>query len=232
VKFKGVEMGKVSGVSLTEDKKKVAVTVDLPKSAESLARKQSKFWLVKPKVSATGVSGVETLLSGMYIAVLPGGGSPAHLFSALDDGPILDQKADDLVVVLKADRLGSLSPGCPIYYRQVQVGLISETRLSKQSDSVLIFARIQRNYAPLVHNGTVFWNVSGVGVDLGLFGSKIKTESLSSLLTGGVAFATPEGDAMGAPAKRGDVFPLHSDPDDDWLKWAPKINIKPANVTS
>jgi paraquat-inducible protein B len=231
VKFKGVEMGMVSEVSLTEDKKQVAVTVALQKSAESLARKHSKFWLVQPKVSASGISGVETILSGMYIAVLPGNGEPTQRFNALKDGPLLDKQADDLVLVLKSDRLGSLSPGCPIYYRQVQVGLISEARLSKQANSVLIFARIKHNYAPLVHNGTVFWNVSGVGVDLGLFGSKIRTESLTSLLTGGVTFATPEGEAMGARAKRGDVFVLHSDPEDDWLKWAPKININPEDVT-
>ena len=104
---------------------------------------------------------------------------------------------------------------------------MTEFELGPTSDRVLIHILIEPRYAPLVRTGTRFWNASGIGVDAGLFkGVKVRTESLEALLEGGIAFATPNNPEMGGPAKAGQTFALHDEPNDQWLQWVPKIALE------
>lgn len=114
-----------------------------------------------------------------------------------------------------------------VSYREVPVGKVVRFELGKTADRVLIHVLIEPRYASLVRSGTRFWNASGVGIDAGLFkGVKVRTESLEALIEGGIAFATPDNDQMGAPAIPGQTFALHDELNEEWLKWAPKITLE------
>ena len=134
-----------------------------------------------------------------------------------------------LHVVLSATQLGSVAVGNPVYYREVQVGEVVATGLEGDAGAAEVHALIWERYAPLVQEGTVFWNASGLRVHAGLFsGATVDLESLASLLAGGVAFATPEQE--GTPAKDGSQFVLHDQPKDDWLAWHPVVRLAPARA--
>ena len=133
-----------------------------------------------------------------------------------------------LKVVLVTGRAGSLRPGSPVYYRRDEVGTIQDIRLSTNAATVEIHLFIKQLYARLVRNGSKFWNVSGLDVNVGLFrGLEVNVESLRSMVLGGTAFATPN-DPKDTPVKNGTVFPLYDKPEKEWLDWAPPIKIPPA----
>ena len=129
-----------------------------------------------------------------------------------------------LKLVLLTDRTGLLRPNAPVYYRGIEVGAIQSTHLNADATAAEIHVVIQRRYASLVRTGSRFWNSSGADIHFGLFkGLDINVESLRSLLSGGIAFATP--DAKAKPVKDGTTFRLNDEPHKDWLKWAPAIPL-------
>ncbi|MCY1548976.1 hypothetical protein D9M68_851220 [compost metagenome] len=131
-----------------------------------------------------------------------------------------------LRLVLSAARRSSLKPGVPVTYREVQVGKVTRYELGPTADRVLIHLLVEPRYAGLVRTGSRFWNTSGIGVEAGLFkGVKVRTESLETLVEGGVAFATPEQQPLGTQAKPGQTFALFDEPQEEWLLWAPKIAL-------
>ena len=131
--------------------------------------------------------------------------------------------------MLVAPRLGSIREGLTLYYREVAVGSVTGYRLGETADHVKIFVNIEPQYATLVRDGTVFWNASGISVDVGLFqGAKIRTESLESILAGGIAFATPDNGNDLPSARQGESFRLHSEAKPEWLAWAPRIALEAA----
>ena len=135
-----------------------------------------------------------------------------------------------LRVVLSAAQLGSVAVGNPVYYREVQVGEVMATGLESDAGAAEVHALIWERYAPLVQEGTMFWNASGLRFHAGLFsGATVDLELLASLLAGGVAFATP--DQQGTPAKDGSQFMLHDQPKDEWLAWQPAVRLAPAGHT-
>lgn len=188
--YKGIALGKVLRVDLNQETQEVHVAVEVKRSAKDFLREQTQFWLVKPDVSLAGVTGLETLVSGNYIAMNPGAGTTQHAFIALNAPPPLADLQPGLHLQLRASRLGSLSEGSPVYFRQIQVGAVSHYELSPQDQSVLIKIYIEPEYAHLVNAQTHFWNASGVQVSAGLSGVKVDVESLLSLAVGGIAFDT------------------------------------------
>ncbi len=226
VKFKGVTAGFVERMRVLPDLTGVSVQVVMDPRAEPALLSGTRFWLVAPKVDITGVSGLETLTGGAYIAIQPGKGAPQRSFTAESAPPAAAKAPKQLKILLTADRRGSLKSGSPVYYRQVKVGEVAGAELAKSADYVYITCLIEEKFAPLVRKNTRFWNVSGIGVDFGLFrGGQIKTESLESVLAGGVSFATPDNDKMGETVKNGAVFPLFDKPEEEWLAWRPKIPL-------
>ena len=114
----------------------------------------------------------------------------------------------------------------PVTYREVTVGKVTGYELGQTADRVLIHILIEPKYAPLVRSGSRFWNTSGFGLDFGLFkGATVRTESLETLVAGGIAFATPDGERMGNAARPQQTFPLFDKFEDEWLTWAPKISL-------
>lgn len=129
-------------------------------------------------------------------------------------------------LTLSAARRGSLKEGVPVTYREVTVGKVTGYELGQTADRVLIHILIEPKYAPLVRSGSRFWNTSGFGLDFGLFkGATVRTESLETLVAGGIAFATPDGERMGNPARPQQTFALFDKFEDEWLTWAPKIPL-------
>ena len=192
IRYKDVRIGQVTAVELSEDYSKVIVKAKIAKHAAGLMVDDAKFWVVEPRISLSGVSGLSTLLSGNYIGFQAGKSAEDRRdFVGLDEAPtITDQPGRRFV--LKANRLGSLGIGAPVYFRQLNVGQVAAYRLAPDGKSVEITAFVDAPYDKYVTLATRFWNTSGVDVSMGANGVEVRTESLVSLLVGGVAFDTPD----------------------------------------
>ncbi len=224
LRYRGVRVGDVLSVQLTRDAQHVEVQARLDKSAENLARDGSVFWIVRPEVGAGGLHGLETIVSGPYIQVEPGGGKEQKKFIGAEKPPILETSGGGLEIILTTPSLGSLTVGAPVYYRGLEVGSVKDFALGQDSTAVNIHILIETNFAPLVRTDSQFWNAGGVGIHFGLFsGISMSAESLKSLVIGGIAFATPT--IPGILATNGDVFPLNEKVDGKWLNWSPAIAI-------
>ncbi|RIX42591.1 MAG: MCE family protein [Rhodocyclales bacterium GT-UBC] len=205
VKYKDVTVGMVSRVGLSEDGSHVRVTVAMEKSAERLVRADSRFWVVRPRIGLAGVSGIDTLFSGAYIGVDAGHAEQTGKeFEGLETPPTVINGAPGRSFVLHADDLGSLDIGSPIYYRRIQVGRIASYQLEPDGHGVSLQIFIDAPYDRFVTARTRFWNASGIDVALGANGLKLNTQSLSTLIAGGIAFATPAyaGDDKAAAAEQ------------------------------
>jgi paraquat-inducible protein B len=227
LKYRGVRIGEVQSVRLAKDAAHVEVEARLTASAKNLARDKSVFWIVRPEVGAGGLSGLETIVSGPYIQVQPGGGVEQKKFIGAEEPPILNQSKSGLEIILKTPQIKTLSIGSPVYYRGIEVGAVEYFVLSTNSMEVEIHALIEPAFTPLVRQDSQFWNAGGISVRLKFFGINVSAENLKSLVIGGIAFATPT--SPGAVATNRSVFPLNEKADDAWLKWSPSIEITNAS---
>jgi paraquat-inducible protein B len=228
IRFKGLDVGKIEDVDLSDDLQSVLLTARITEVPERIARVGSQFWVVKPELGLIKTSNLETLVTGQYIEVQPAAKNlgPQKNFVALANPPEDSKQEAGLSLVLSAARRGSLKTGVPVTYREITVGKVTGYELGQTADRVLVHILIEPKYAPLVRSGTRFWNSSGFGFDYGLFkGATMRTESLETLIQGGIAFATPDGERMGSPARAEQTFPLFDKFEDEWLTWAPKISI-------
>lgn len=223
VKFRGVEIGKVDAVELTKDDQLARVTVTLERSAQTVARQGSLFWVVKPQIGLNRVTGLQTIMGGEFITVLPGSGKKQTEFLGVPEPPASQKEEPGLRVVLLGESLGSIKQHSPVLYRGVQVGEVHDSSLGPEAQTVWIYLDIYRKYAPLVRMNSRFWNAGGVNVSLGLSGLDISAQSVSTLITGGISFATP--DAKEAMAYDGAAFRLYDKPQSAWLRWFPQIRL-------
>ncbi len=227
VKYRGVQIGEVTGVSLSEDQKRALVRVRLQRSAAAIAREGTTFWIVRPQVGFGSVTGLGTVLTGPEIQALPGKGEERRKeFVGLDNAPVA-QEAEGLSVILRAERPRSIRPNTPVQYRGVDVGVVQKLELGPNSTSADIHVLIYKRYAGLVRQGSAFWDTSGISVKGGLLkGIEVDVESLRSIATGGIEFATPSEKAP--RVKPGTVFFLHEQPKSEWLSWTPRIPVSAA----
>jgi len=213
VVFKGMSVGKVTSLTLDKSDKQrgVIATLEMNKDIEHQLRTGTRFWLVKPSVSLAGITGLETLVSGNYIAFSPGTGEPAYDFQALAQAPPLSDEQPGLHLTLKAERLGSLNRDSPVFFKQIQVGRVKDYELAADQTSVEVKVFIEPAYAHLVRKHTRFWNASGISVDANFSGVKFRSESLASIVAGGIAFATPEHRKDSPPTDPNKPFRLYED---------------------
>src|SRR5271155_200913 len=209
VKYRDVMVGHVSAVALSADHQTVVVSADLSKDAASLLKADTQFWIVRPRIGVGSVSGLDTLLSGVYIGMKTGTASLGERhFVGLENPPALAHGPHGRELQLHAARAGSLAIGAPLYFRQFQVGrVIDENLLPDGSTLVTVF--VDAPYDGFVKPLTRFWNASGINVSLGADGLNVQTESLAAVLIGGVAF--DDGPAAAVPAAGGipGDFPLY-----------------------
>lgn len=222
--YRGVQIGEVVGVELTEDRKQALVHARLHKSAEPIASEGAIFWIVRPQLSLGEVTGLSTVLSGPEIHVLPGKGEVSQAeFAGLDAAPV-GLGNSGLRLVLRAERPKGIRVSTPVNYRGVEVGFVERITLAPNSASADIHILVHSRYATLVRAGSTFWNTSGVQASGGILkGLEVEVESLRALYTGSIEFATPSEKAP--RVKPGTVFFLHDKPKDEWLNWSPKIAI-------
>ncbi|WP_334174394.1 MlaD family protein [Pseudoxanthobacter sp.] len=213
VKYKNVQLGTVQTVALGEDMRHVVVTARMDRNADHVLTSHARFWVVKPRASITQISGLDTLLSGAYIAVDPGapGGEERHKFQGLPQPPIVQSDVPGTAFVVTASRLGSLSPGSPVFFRDFTVGQVLGYDPSDMGDHVSIHVFVRAPYDRYVRDATNFWNASGFAVQLGAEGVSFELESLEAVLAGGIAFDTPEALRETAQAKAGTEFKLYQD---------------------
>jgi paraquat-inducible protein B len=210
LKYKDVNIGQVSTVKLSEDFTKVVVTAKIDKSAEGLIVEDAKFWIEQPRVSLSGISGIGTLLSGNFIALEVGKSDEKRRdFIGLDVPPAITLDQPGRQYVLQADELGSVGIGSPLYYRRLNVGQVIGYDLAEDGRSVTIKVFVNAPYDKYVTTATRFWQASGIDVTLGANGLSVETQSLLSVLIGGIAFETPPTSLDIKPAAEKAVFPLY-----------------------
>jgi paraquat-inducible protein B len=188
VKYRDVTVGRVSAVVLSADHKTVVVSADLSKDAAGLLKADTQFWIVRPRIGVGSVSGLDTLLSGVYIGMKTGAASDRERqFVGLENPPALSHGPRGREIQLHAARAGSLAIGAPVYFRQFQVGRVIDENLQLDgSTRVTVF--VEAPYDGFVTPETRFWNASGIDVKLGADGLSVQTESLAAVLAGGLAF--------------------------------------------
>jgi paraquat-inducible protein B len=212
IKCKDVEIGLVEEISLSQDLTQVIVKAQLVREADAYLTENSRFWVVRARVSASSVTGLGTVFSGAYIDIDPGPpGKKARHFAGLEDPPIVTTWEKGRHFTLVAERKGSLDIGSPVYYRQLEVGRVAGYNMAPDGSSVTFKVFIRDPYPGFVRKNTRFWNASGIDVKLDAQGIQVNTESFVSILVGGLAFDVIE--TFGAPTEPAAVedepFPLY-----------------------
>jgi len=212
VKYKNVEIGELRRVVFTEDRARVVATVELTRQAESLLVEDTRFWVVRPRVTGSQVSGLSTLLSGSYIGVDVGRSEESQrAFVGLETPPIVTLGLPGRLFDLQASDLGSLDIGSPVYLRRVRVGQVVAFELNADGSGVAVKVFVNAPYDQHVGRTTRFWHASGLDLALDAGGVRLNTESLATLILGGVAFETPA-DLSGADsAPERTVYRLFAD---------------------
>jgi paraquat-inducible protein B len=210
LKYKEVAIGTVTAIALSEDHHSVKVSVQMDKRAAPLLAGDSRFWVVRPRVAAGGVSGLNTLLSGAYIALDPGKSrNVKRAFVGLESPPLVIGDMPGRQFVLGADDLGSLDVGAPVYYRHIPVGRVVGYVMRPDGKGVDVRIFVDEPYDHFVTTATRFWHASGIDLSVGADGMKLEMQSLLSVVAGGVAFGG--GDASNGEAPVASRFTLFSD---------------------
>ncbi|WP_175867095.1 intermembrane transport protein PqiB [Burkholderia contaminans] len=208
VKYKDVVIGTVTAISLSDDSSHVVATVSFVKNARNLIRDDTRFWVVRPRVGMSGVSGIDTLFSGAYIGMDTGRSAQSRkAYTGLETPPTVINGMPGTSFALRATDLGSLDIGSPVYYRHLMVGHVASYKLDMQSRDMNLQVFVDAPYDRLVTTDTRFWNASGMDLSLDANGLKLKTQSVATIVGGGIAFATPD-DSDAAAARAGSLFTL------------------------
>ncbi|MCO5142999.1 MAG: MlaD family protein [Oligoflexia bacterium] len=222
VKYKGVEVGLVENIKLNTERKLVEVYIRLFRDYEAFANKESQFWLVKPNVSVHGVQGFETLFQGQYIKVKPGLSSEQQNEFVANGEYMTDEDEDDRIFLrLRTDFVNTLDIGDPLTFRGKKVGYISKIKIDSTGRYIDVNVAIYSRYANLFRASTVFWIRKAIKADLGLFSSKIELGSFDSMMTGGLAAATPRANKKITEIKD-HIFWIKNEPE-KWKEWAPNL---------
>lgn len=223
VRYRGVTIGIVKTVKLSDDAKDVIATINLQKEAELFAVEGSKFWVVVPKVTFQGVTGLDTLFEGTYIDALPGlpENPDQRDFKASVNSESTNSLENTTAYFLETSNAESVSAGDAVTFRGIAVGSVTKVTLSKNSQVVVVQLNMHNKYIKLIRTHTVFWRKIGIQAKLGLFGSEVKINSMDSIMRGGVEFFNP--DDAGEIAKAGSRYNLSSAPPKDYEKWNPKL---------
>lgn len=212
IKFKEVEIGQVEQISLNAEASQVVATAKMVKGSEAFLTDQTRFWVVRPRISGGSVSGLSTMLSGAYIGIDGNKeGRPSLSFKGLEVPPVVTIDQPGRHFVLHAENLGSLDIGSPVYYRQIRVGQVVSYNFDQQGRAVGIKIFVEAPHHLWVTKNTAFWNASGVDLTLNAQGLKVDTQSMVSILTGGIAFDLPRETAPGEIAEENGTFFLYAD---------------------
>ncbi len=209
IRYQGLQIGQVKKVYFVDDLKQVEVQAEINPEAKAVLRQGTKFWIVKPTASLAGVSGLDTLVSGNYITLLPSENPEAKSedeFVGEAEAPTVIANNGELLVKLISDDLGSVAPGSAIYYRKAPVGKVADYRFSQDQQKVEIDVLIDKKYANLVKKNSRFWNISGLNVKAGVSGLDVSMDSLASLIVGAIAFDSPDNAEVAQQEQRFELY--------------------------
>ncbi|GAC26030.1 paraquat-inducible protein B [Paraglaciecola mesophila KMM 241] len=210
IKMHNVDVGEVKTIALTEDLQKVLVTARMSANSEGLLRESTEFWAVNPRISLNGISGLNTLVSGTYINMSTNLEGPSSRdFVALSAPPITPSGTPGLHVTLNSDAEFAFKEGDPVIYKGLKVGEFESIYFNFEERIVYYNTFIQAPYHKLITTNTKFWNTSGVEMDIGANGFKVKSSSIETLITNGVAFGVPEGMPQGNKVSERSYFNIH-----------------------
>lgn len=212
VRYKDVVVGKVRNIQLREDDSGVIVEVELTPDAKRIAVSDSRFWVVRPSIGIGGVSGINTLLSGAYIGVDVGVSTEVRRsFAGLEKPPAVthDQKGRQFTLV--TDDAGSITIGAPVYYRRVAVGRIVDAALDGDGRQITVQVFIDAPYDRFVTTGVRFWNAGGVDLAVSSEGLRLNTQSIATVIAGGLAFQAFDAGNPGEAAAEDSTFRLYND---------------------
>ncbi len=211
VQHKAVTLGTVERVRLSPNFRDVLVSVRMNAGSADKLTDHAQFWVVRPRLTTGSISGLETIVSGAYIEFDPGtaGGKRQYSFTGLEEPPAVRSDEPGRSFTLMAGRLGSLSPGAPVFYRDLPVGEVLSHDQPGLSGPVAVHVFIRRPYDGFVKRDTTFWNVSGLSINLGSQGLHVEVASLQALLSGGIAFSTPV--SAQVPPAPNETYKLYSD---------------------
>ncbi|MDM0041150.1 MlaD family protein [Variovorax sp. J22G21] len=211
VKYKDVQIGIVQSLRLARDRSHVRVTVQLTKEADGFTASDTRYWVVRPRLDTSGISGLGTLLSGAYIGADAGTSEDsASEFTGLEVPPIVTRDASGQQYLLRAADIGSLDVGSPVYFRRIKVGQVAAYELDADGRGVTLRVFVNAPYDKFVGVNTRFWHASGLDASITASGVKLRTQSLATILLGGIAFQAPEGE-MGPVAKENTAYALAED---------------------
>ncbi|MBA2658844.1 MAG: MCE family protein [Nitrosospira sp.] len=208
VKYKEVDIGTVRSLTLSEDRSHVLVSVQLKKEARSFTAADSRFWIVRPRIAGSGVSGLSTLLFGSYIGADAGVSTDkSDTFTGLEVPPIVTRDASGTQYVLHATDIGSLDIGSPVYYRRIRVGQVTAFDLDDDGKGVTLRIFVNAPYNKFIGINTRFWHASGFDMQIGATGFTLNAQSLATVVLGGLSFQSAD-EKLGPPAKENTAFVL------------------------
>jgi paraquat-inducible protein B len=212
IQFNGVEVGTLTTIRLSDDHREVITTAQMEPKTEEFLVADTRFWVVRPRISGANVTGLGTLISGAYIGMDIGSSKEKKReFVALETPPVVAGDAPGRFFVLKTPDLGSLDSGTPIFFRRLQVGEVASYELDQDGQSLSVKVFVNAPYDRFVTRNTRFWQASGIDVSLSATGLSVQTQSVLSILIGGIAFETAAADAVLPVAEADTVFTLFSD---------------------
>lgn len=214
IKYRDVLVGLVQSVRIKKNLSGVVVTAEMKKEAAPYLTDATKFWVVRPRIDARGISGLGTLVSGAFIEVDPGKeGTSQDAFIGLETPPLISTDDPGRRFILITNKLGSYATGSPIYYRGLEVGEVLGHEIHENRKEFKVHVFIHAPHDQIVRDDSRFWNASGINVSIGADGMKLQVESLQTLALGGLAFDTPSDIRTGTPSKAGTLFRLHDNED-------------------
>jgi paraquat-inducible protein B len=211
IHYNGVDIGTVTAIRLSDDHQRVITTAQMAPRTEGFLAEDTKFWVVRPRISGANVTGLGTLISGAYIGLEIGNSKETtHEFVALETPPVVTGEVPGRLFKLKAFDLGSLDNGTPIFFRRLQVGQVASYALDPDGKTLTVGVFIRAPYDQYVNPQTRFWQASGIDVSLTANGLTVQTQSALSVLIGGIAFETAASDPVLPPAEANTIFTLFS----------------------
>jgi len=193
IKYKDVQIGLVKSVTIAKDRKSILVSADIIKNAEDLLKEDTRFWVVRPRITGSSITGLGTLTSGSYIGMDAGNSAVRKtVFSGLEIPPAVTMDVPGRQFILHTSDVGSLSVGSPLFYRHVQTGEVISSELDPDGETVTLKVFVRSPFDKYVRQNTLFWQASGIDFKLDANGMKINTESMLSIVMGGIAFQIPD----------------------------------------
>lgn len=219
LRLKGLLVGEINALNLNNKNKVEAIATIEPQFINRVTRQGTRFWIIRSELSLSGAKNLSTIVSGVYLNVLPGNGKIIDQFKGEAVAPTLASKNVGLPIILLADNAGSTEISSPVYHRQIQIGEVIDKQLTNDASGVEITLNIYPQYSHFVRDNSIFWPASGFNLDIGITGASLKSTSLTSLIKGGVNMSTDDNVSLKPAANAFSRFDLKNEFNQKWLTW-------------